>query len=154
MFTEKSLAALILIETPSVGGIMTNSPVSQSTGSLQPPATAFDATNLTSFQINNPPIDGSVTTIAVLDTGIDLDHPFFGGDANGDRISDKTVASQDFHGDGNGASNPDGGETHVSGIAMSSDTSLPRVAPGANVAAIQLLGANGGFTSSVEAGLQ
>jgi len=154
MFTEKSLAALMSIETSSVGGIVTNNPVSQSTGSLQPLATASDATNLTSFQTNNPAIDGSGTTIAVLDTGIDLDHPFFGGDANGDGISDKIVASQDFHGDGNGASDPDGHGTHVSGIAMSSDTSLPGVAPGANVAAIQVLGANGGFTSSVEAGLQ
>ena len=53
-----------------------------------------------------PSIDGSGTTIAVLDTGIDLDHPFFGSDANGDGISDKIVASQDFHGDGNGASDP------------------------------------------------
>ena len=154
MFTEKSLAALMWIETSSVGGIATNNPVSQSTGSLQPLAKAKNATNLTSFQINNPSIDGSGTTIAVLDTGIDLDHPFFGGDANRDGISDKIVASQDFHGDGNGASDPDGDGTHVSGIAMSSDTSLPGVAQGANVAAIQVLGANGGFTSSVEAGLQ
>ena len=153
-FTEKSLAALMSIETSSVGGIVTNSPASLSTGSLQPLATASNSTNLASFQANNPSIDGTGTTIAVLDTGIDLDHPFFGSDANGDGISDKIVASQDFHGDGNGASDPDGHGTHVSGIAMSSDASLPGVAPGANVAAIQVLGANGGFTSSVEAGLQ
>ena len=75
IFTEKSLAALMSIETSSVGGIVTNSPASQSTGSLQPLATASNATNLASFQANNPSIDGTGTTIAVLDTGIDLDHP-------------------------------------------------------------------------------
>ena len=154
IFTEKSLAALMSIDTSSVGGVVTNSPMPQTTGLLQPTAIASDATNLTSFQANNPGIDGAGTTIAVLDTGIDLDHPFFGADANGDGISDNIVASQDFHGDGNGASDPDGHGTHVAGIAMSSDTSLPGVAPGADVAAIQVLGANGGFTSSVEAGLQ
>ncbi|GIR54273.1 MAG: hypothetical protein CM15mP62_17440 [Rhodospirillaceae bacterium] len=106
-----------------------------------------------SFQANNPSIDGSGTTIAVLDTGIDLDHPFFGSDANGDGISDKIVASQDFHGEGMEHRIRTDMERSLR-IAMSSDTSLPGVAPGANVAAIQVLGANGGFTSSVEAGLQ
>ena len=110
------------IETSSVGGIVTNSPVSQSTGSLQPIATASNATNLASFQANNPRLTGQVQRY-VLDTGIDLDHPFF-EDANGDGISDKIVASQDFHGEGT--------EHRIlmdmertSRIAMSSDTSLP-----------------------------
>ena len=44
--------------------------------------------------------------------------------------------------------------THVAGIAMSSDATFPGTAPGANVAAIQVLGANGGSFSGIEAGLQ
>ncbi|MBH67104.1 MAG: hypothetical protein CMM58_02005 [Rhodospirillaceae bacterium] len=153
-FTEKSLAAMMAIETSSLGGAVFSTPSGRSGGDFFTAATAFDSTNLTAFQAANPSIDGTGTTIAVLDTGIDLDHPFFGPDSDGDGVSDNIVASQDFHGDGNGASDPDGHGTHVAGIAMSSDVTYPGVAPGAKVAAIQVLGADGGFRSSVEAGLQ
>ena len=153
-FTAKSLAAIMSVDSSSVGGSFVPTIAANANLSIGAAATASASTNLEAFKVANPTIDGSGTTIAVLDTGIDLDHPFFGSDANGDGISDNIVASADFHGDGNGAQDSDTHGTHVAGIAMSSDSTHPGTAPGANVAAIQVLGANGGSFSGIEAGLQ
>ena len=153
-FTEKSLVATMSVDSNSVGGRFVPTITTNNDLTFGVAATASASTNLAAFNTANPSIDGSGTTIAVLDTGIDLDHPFFGPDANGDGISDNIVASADFHGDGNGAQDSDTHGTHVAGIAMSSDATFPGTAPGANVAAIQVLGANGGSFSGIEAGLQ
>ena len=153
-YTEKSLVATMSIDSNSVGGSFSPTSTGNVNLTFGAAATASASTNLEAFKAANPTIDGSGTTIAVLDTGIDLDHPFFGADANGDGISDNIVASADFHGDGNGAQDSDTHGTHVAGIAMSSNTTFPGTAPGANVAAIQVLGASGGSFSGIEAGLQ
>ena len=153
-YTEKSLIASMSVNSNSVGGSFVPTITTNANLTFGTAATASASTNLEEFKLANPTIDGSGTTIAVLDTGIDLDHPFFGIDANGDGVSDNIVASADFHGDGNGAQDSDTHGTHVAGIAMSSDATFPGAAPGANVAAIQVLGANGGSFSGIEAGLQ
>jgi subtilisin family serine protease len=153
-YTEKSLIASMSVNSNSVGGSFVPTITTNANLTFGAAATASASTNLEEFKLANPTIDGSGTTIAVLDTGIDLDHPFFGPDINGDGISDNIVASADFHGDGNGAQDSDTHGTHVAGIAMSSDATFPGAAPGANVAAIQVLGANGGSFSGIEAGLQ
>jgi subtilisin family serine protease len=51
---------------------------------------------------------GAGVTIAVVDTGIDANHPDF---------ANKIIAAQDFVGDGNGTSDPFGHGTHVASIA-------------------------------------
>ena len=153
-YTEKSLIASMSVNSNSVGGSFVPTIATKANLTFGAAATASAVTNLEAFKTANPTIDGSGTTIAVLDTGIDLDHPFFGADTNGDGVSDNIVASADFHGDGNGAQDSDTHGTHVAGIAMSSDATFPGAAPGANVAAIQVLGANGGSFSGIEAGLQ
>ncbi len=154
-FTEKSLEAVLDVNAASYGPTTeaTDTTVSQDV-TLTTSATPDESTNLATFLAANPGITGAGSTIAVLDTGIDLDHPFFGSDANGDGVSDRIVAAQDFHGDGNGAQDAETHGTHVSGIAMSSDGTFSGSAPGANVAAIQVLGANGGSFQAIEAGLQ
>src|SRR5947208_16637370 len=43
-------------------------------------------------------IDGRGETVVVIDTGIDLDHPFFGADANHDGAADRIIYSYDFSG--------------------------------------------------------
>jgi subtilisin family serine protease len=43
-------------------------------------------------------INGAGQTVAVIDTGIDLNHPFFGPDANGNGIADRIVFSWDYSG--------------------------------------------------------
>jgi hypothetical protein len=83
-------------------------------------------------------IDGSGYAIAVLDTGIDLDDPFFGSDANGDGISDRIVYQYDFaDGDAN-ASDYSGHGSNVTSIAASSDSTYTGMAPDADIIALKV----------------
>src|SRR3546814_9050860 len=41
-------------------------------------------------------IDGSGQAVVIIDSGIDLDDPFFGADANGNGVSDRIVFQYDF----------------------------------------------------------
>lgn len=85
---------------------------------------------------NESPFDGSGVTVAVLDTGIDIDHPAFAG---------VTIEQQDFTGEGDGDDNGHG--THCAGTVFGQDVDGLRigVAPGVDKALIgKVLGANGG----------
>ena len=83
---------------------------------------------------------GNVTdvTVAIMDTGIDLDHP----DLN--VIMDKTFVAGTTTGD-----DDHGHGTHVAGIVAAEDNSegVVGVAPGANLAAIKVLNKNGQGTT-------
>lgn len=100
--------------------------------------------------------DGAGLTVVVIDTGIDLDHPAFGPDANGDGISDRIVYSEDFTNDGDGTvDDVNGHGSNVASIVGSSATGYTGVAPGANVIALQALANNGsGRNGWVEKALQ
>ncbi len=100
-------------------------------------------------------VDGSGYTIAVLDTGIDLDDPFFGPDLNNDGISDRIVYQYDFaDGDAN-ASDVDGHGSNVSSIAASSDGTYTGMAPGADIAALKVFEDSGdGYFLYIEEALQ
>jgi Subtilase family/Bacterial pre-peptidase C-terminal domain/RTX calcium-binding nonapeptide repeat (4 copies) len=87
-------------------------------------------------------IDGRGFSTVILDTGIDLNHPFFGPDNNGDGISDRIVYSRDFADNDAYASDGNGHGSHVSSIvAGSSWNGRPEpqfityqgMAPGANI---------------------
>ncbi|MBP0030081.1 S8 family serine peptidase [Roseofilum sp. Guam] len=69
-------------------------------------------------------IDGSGYTVVVLDTGINKDHPAFGG---------RIVYSEDFGDNDTDASDVDGHGSHVSSIIASSDSTYPGVAPGVDI---------------------
>ena len=58
-----------------------------------PAAEAADLTNLTAFRADPrfAGIDGHGLTAVVIDTGIDVDHPFFGPDADPDGVADRIV---------------------------------------------------------------
>ncbi|MCX7179724.1 MAG: S8 family serine peptidase, partial [Proteobacteria bacterium] len=94
-------------------------------------------------------IDGKGYAVAVIDSGIDLDHPFFGPDANHDGIDDRIVFQYDFYG-ANDTSAQDGigHGTHVSGIIGSSDSNLPGIAPGVNLAELKVFPDRDGNASS------
>ena len=88
--------------------------------------------------------DGSGQCVVVMDTGIDLDHSFFGEDSDGNGVADKIIFSKDFTNEqDNTADDGNGHGTHVAGIIGSSDQIYPGVAPGASLIGLQVLTASG-----------
>lgn len=91
---------------------------------------------------------GAGVTVAVIDTGIDLTHPWFAGAivscvalVGGVEVPDCT--DSDGHG------------THVSGTIASRDPEFPGIAPEASLAAVRVLHAGGaGLSSDTIAGMQ
>ncbi len=79
-------------------------------------------------------IDGSGYTAVVIDTGIDLDHPFFGPDRNNDGVADRIIYHQDFADGYMDAIDVDNHGSHVASIIASEDG----VAPRANIAALKV----------------
>jgi len=88
-------------------------------------------------------IDGSGTTVAVLDSGADLDHSFFGADGNSDGVADRIVYDYDFVNADPDASDDNGHGTHVATIAVSEDASLTGMAPGADLVVLKVADSDG-----------
>lgn len=99
---------------------------------------------------------GQGYTVVILDTGIDLNHPAFGPDNNGDGISDRIVYTQDFTNDGDGtADDVDGHGSNVSSIIASSNPDYLGVVPGADIIHLQVLDNEGsGSFADMEEALQ
>jgi len=77
--------------------------------------------------------------VAVVDTGIDLNHPFFGPDSNSDGTADRILYSYDFSGDNDSdAGDTRGHGSHVAGIIGSSDAAHKGVAPGVGIVALKV----------------
>ena len=88
--------------------------------------------------------DGSGQTVVVIDTGIELNHSFFGKDENGDGVSDRIIFEKDFTNENDNTANDQNGHgTHVAGIIAGASETLPGIAPGANLIALQALTASG-----------
>jgi Ca2+-binding RTX toxin-like protein len=104
------------------------------------------ATNIAAFHEDArfQDIDGQGYSVVVLDTGIDLDHPYFGGDVDGNGVADRIVYHYDFV-DTNDADASDGNGhgTHVSGIVGSSDLNYPGIASGINLISLKVLADDG-----------
>lgn len=101
-------------------------------------------------------IDGAGQTVVVIDTGIDLNHPAFGPDRNGDGISDRIIFARDFTNERDGTANDEQGHgSNVASIVASSDPNYTGVAPGANIVALQALDRTGsGSSFGIERALQ
>ncbi len=92
-------------------------------------------------------IDGSGFSTVIIDSGIDLDHPFFGVDSNDDNddVADRISYNYDFA-DTNELTAEDipnniprgGHGTHVSSIVASQDNVFPGIAPGADIIALKV----------------
>jgi Ca2+-binding RTX toxin-like protein len=96
-------------------------------------------------------LDGRGLSVVVLDTGIDLNHTFFGLDANNNGVSDRVVYSYDFTG-GNSpdASDRNGHGSNVASIIGSQDATYTGMAPGVNIIALKVLDDSGsGATSDI-----
>lgn len=100
-------------------------------------------------------IDGKGFASVILDTGIDLDHPFFGPDNNSDGIADRIVYQYDFANDDGDASDVQGHGSLVSSIVASQDSTYTGVAPGADIIHLKVFEDDGdGYFSYVENALQ
>ena len=100
-------------------------------------------------------LDGSGFAVAVIDTGIDLDHPFFGPDADGDGVADRIVYQYDFAEHDTDASDPTGHGSHVTSIIASSDAAYPGIVPGVDVVFLKIFTDEGtGSFGGVEQALQ
>ncbi|MAD79946.1 MAG: hypothetical protein CMJ50_03755, partial [Planctomycetaceae bacterium] len=114
---------------------------------------------LTSFRAdsNFSGVDGSGFATVIIDTGIDLDHPFFGPDADSNGIADRIVFQSDFADNDNDASDTDDHGSNVASIAAASTGAFIGMAPGADIIALKVFpdGQNRQATSAaIEQALQ
>ncbi len=116
-----------------------------------------DLINLLSFR-QDPrfvDIDGNGYSVVILDTGIDLDHPFFGPDSDGNGVADRIVYNQDFISGHPNANDVDGHGTHVSSTIGSQDGTYTGIAPGVNLIHLKVLDDFGsGTAAALESALQ
>jgi Ca2+-binding RTX toxin-like protein len=135
--TSSDASATIVVNQVTAAAVTTAADTGAGQFSGQPSyANLGTATNIAAFRADPrfAGIDGAGYSVVVIDTGIDLDHPFFGPDANGDGIADRIVFQQDFFGANDpSAADGNGHGTHVAGIVASADPAFPGVAPGANL---------------------
>ena len=93
-------------------------------------------------------IDGHGYAVVVIDTGIDLDQPFFGPDTNGNGIADRIIYQYDFFGTNDPSAQDGAGHgTHVAGIIGSSDSLYPGIAPEVNLVVLKVFPDSAGGAS-------
>ncbi len=96
------------------------------------------------------PFKGDGYSVAVLDTGIDYNHPALGG-GWGKRV----IAGYDFVNNDPDPMDDNGHGTHVAGIIGSSSTQYPGIAPDVNLIALKVLDANAdGSWTTIDEGLK
>ena len=83
-------------------------------------------------------IDGSGFSVAVLETGINLNHPFFGPDSDSNGISDRIVYNYDFADGDADASDKDGHGSNIASIIASQDPTYTGMAPRANIIGLKV----------------
>jgi Subtilase family/Calx-beta domain len=88
-------------------------------------------------------IHGQSWTIAVIDTGINPQHSFFGADVDGNGVADRIVYQYDFaDGDAN-ARDVNGHGSQIASIVASQDLDLPGVAPAVNIISLKVFNDSG-----------
>ncbi|HSI00115.1 MAG TPA: S8 family serine peptidase, partial [Reyranella sp.] len=135
--TKADGAVSIELKPPTPGS---ETAVSAETSSVAPQA---DALLVHLDQFHSDPrfagLDGHGLSVVVIDTGIDLDHPFFGPDADHNGVADRIVYSYDFS-DSNDAdaSDTQGHGSNVASIVGSQDGTYTGMAPGVNIIALKV----------------
>ncbi len=120
-------------------------------------AQARDLTGLTDA-LKDPAyanLTGTGIRTVLIDTGLDLDHPFFGQDADGDGIDDRVVYQWDFADNDADASDREGHGSHVATMIASQDPRYTGVAPGTDLIVLKVFKDSGqGTFGYVEKALQ
>lgn len=100
-------------------------------------------------------IDGSGVAVVVLDTGIDLDHSFFGPDQDNNNISDRIVFQYDFANNDGDATDFHGHGSNVTSIVGSNDGQHTGMAPDVDLIHLKVFtDAGAGTFSYTESALQ
>jgi VCBS repeat-containing protein len=101
-------------------------------------------------------LTGAGTRTVLIDTGIDLDHPFFGPDSNGDGVADRIVYQWDFADNDNSAQDiAKGHGSHVASLIASQDSRYGGVAQGTDLIVLKVFSDSGrGTFANVEKALQ
>jgi len=100
-------------------------------------------------------LDGRGVSTVVIDTGIDLNHPFFGSDMNGDGVDDRIIYQYDFANNDANASDVNGHGSHVASLIGSQDAVYTGVAPGTDIIALKVFEDSGrGYFGYLEKALQ
>lgn len=122
---------------------------------LQGDVTSLDAQSSQLIGLNQvrqqfPSYTGAGYSVAVIDTGINYNHPALGG-GWGQRV----IAGWDFVNNDPDPMDDNGHGTHVAGIIGSSDATYRGIAPDVNLIALKVLNASGsGSFAAVESALQ
>ena len=94
-------------------------------------------------------------TAVIIDTGIDVDHPFFGPDADHNGVADRIVYQWDFADNDADASDRNGHGSHIASVIGSEDFTYPGVAPEVDLIALKVFHDSGtGTFAYVEQALQ
>jgi len=100
-------------------------------------------------------LNGRGMTVVMIDTGIDVDHPFFGPDADGNGIADRIVYQWDFADNDADASDRNGHGSNVASIIGSENATDQGVAPGTDLIVLKVFRDSGtGTFGDVEEALQ
>ncbi len=100
-------------------------------------------------------IDGTGYAVAILDTGIDLDHPCFGPDLDHNGVADRIVYSYDFADGDADAGDVNGHGSNVSSIVGSNYEYYQGMAPDVNIIHLKVFPNEGyGSFSTIEQALQ
>jgi subtilisin family serine protease len=145
MSLTNSNAPLFSTATPTGGG--STQPISISNSAITASLIGLDT-----FRADQrfSSINGAGYSTVILDTGIDLNHPFFGADANSNGVADRIVYQYDFANNDANASDVNGHGSNVSSIVGSQDSTYKGVAPGTNIIHLKVFtdagGGNFGYT--------
>ncbi|MGB3401310.1 MAG: S8 family serine peptidase [Microcoleaceae cyanobacterium] len=100
-------------------------------------------------------IDGSGYAVVILDSGLDLDHPFFGPDSDGNGVADRVVYQFDYGDYDANASDFIGHGTGITSIIASEDPTFTGMAPGVDIIHLKVGSDTGGpNAAAVEQALQ
>jgi ELWxxDGT repeat protein len=100
-------------------------------------------------------INGSGFSTVIIDTGIDVDHPYFGPDEDQNGVADRIIFQYDFGDNDPDASDRNGHGSNVASLIGSENATDQGVAPGTDFIVLKVFGDNGAGTfGNVERALQ
>jgi hypothetical protein len=88
-------------------------------------------------------LHGQSQSIAVIDTGINPEHSFFGADANSDGVADRIIYQYDFADGDPDARDVNGHGSQTTSIVGGKNVTLPGIAPSVNIISLKVFNNSG-----------